>query len=146
MEHVHNRRQTYMTNSLLDIGARDFGIVTPASRYRRVIIDILRLYIYQGHVCTCIYYVCTRNQRFSEGFFLLRKIIDVIYSKILPTLEKSLIYLYIYKYITCTLRVYIGGVYIYIMTRLYLEASVSIPKARATISNKLLVIDFWRRL
>ena len=94
-EHVHNRRQTYMTNSLLDI-ARAFGIVTPASRYRRVIIDILRLYIYQGHVCTCIYYVCTRN--ILKDFANLRKIFDIL--------------IYIYKYITCTLRVYIGGVYI----------------------------------
>ena len=30
------------------------------------------------------------------------------------------------------------------MTRLYLEAVVSTPKARALISNKLLVIDIWR--
>ena len=30
------------------------------------------------------------------------------------------------------------------MTRPYLEAGVSTPKARAPISNKLLVIDFWR--
>ena len=82
VEHVHNRRQTYMTNSLLDIGARAFGIVTPASRYRRVIIDILRLYIYQGHVCTCIYYVCTRN--ILKDFANLRKIFDI------------LIYIYIY--------------------------------------------------
>ena len=31
------RRQKSMTNRLFEIGARDFGVETPASRYRRVI-------------------------------------------------------------------------------------------------------------
>ena len=58
--------QKSMTNSLFKIRARAFGVETPASRYRRVIIDILRLYIYiyiyiyQGHVfigyTTCTLY------------------------------------------------------------------------------------------
>ena len=30
------------------------------------------------------------------------------------------------------------------MTRLYLEAGVSIAKARVPILNKVLIIDFWR--
>ena len=46
MEHVHNRRQKSMINTLFNIGARAFAIETrvsrsqrdPASRYRRVII------------------------------------------------------------------------------------------------------------
>ena len=55
----------------------------------------------------------------------------------------------------CTRSIYkdirVLCIYIYIyrrslssMTRLYLEAVVSTPKARALISNTLLVIDIWR--
>ena len=40
---VHNRRQKSMINTLFNIGARAFAIETPASRYRRVILDKLRL-------------------------------------------------------------------------------------------------------
>ena len=38
-----NRFQKYMTNSLFNIEARAFVVETPASRYRRVILDKLRL-------------------------------------------------------------------------------------------------------
>ena len=51
MEHDQNRRQKSMTNSLFNIKARAFVVETPASRYSRVILDKLRLYIYYGHVC-----------------------------------------------------------------------------------------------
>ena len=129
-EHVHNRRQIYMTNSLLDIGARTFGIVTPVSRYRLVILDILRLYRYTKDTYFLVFTTCTRN--ILKDFANLRKIFDI--------------FIYIYKYITCSRSIYKEIRVLYIMTRLYLEAGVSIPKARATISNKLLVIDFWRRL
>ena len=48
MEHDQNRRQKSMTNSLFNIKARAFVVETPggaspASRYRRVILDKLRL-------------------------------------------------------------------------------------------------------
>ena len=38
-----NRRQKYMTNSLFNIEARAFVVETPGSKYRRVILDKLRL-------------------------------------------------------------------------------------------------------
>ena len=56
------------------------------------------------------------------------------------------LYTHTYIHIYLGIYIYIYRRSIYIMTRLYLEAGVSIPKARATILNKLIVIDFWRRL
>ena len=94
MEHVHNRRQKYMTNSLLDIGARAFGIVTPDSRYRRVIIYTPPIYI----------------PRTRMSLYLLR--VHVIYSNILRTLENYLIYISILRVHVVYTRKYVSLVYI----------------------------------
>ena len=71
--------------------------LSPVSRYRRVIIYILRLYKYQGHVFPCIYY---------------SKRVHVIYSNILRTLEKYLIYISILRVHVVYTRKYVSLVYI----------------------------------
>ena len=81
---VHNRRQKSITNSLFDIVARAFGIETPASRYRRVII-----YIYSAYI-----------PRTRISLYILR--VHVIYLYIYKYIKDFSKVRNIFEYITCT--------------------------------------------